>query len=76
MSELQYKQSRLLKLLLDKLDEELSNSKEMMAKILGKTMKTMKGDMVERMEKSEKMRIDFDQFIEKIKAEIESYQKE
>lgn len=56
--------------------EELSKSEDTMAKIVGKTMLSMKGDFIKRMEKSEKMRADFDQFIEQCVAELDLYRKE
>ena len=76
MGEFRYKQTRLLKRFLDKLTEELSKSEDTMAKIVGKTMLSMKGDFIKRMEKSEKMREDFDKFIEQCVVELDLYQKE
>lgn len=76
MDEFRYKQTRLLKRFLDGLTEELSNSGDTMAKIVGKSMLSMKGDFIKRMEKSEKMREDFDKFIEQVKVELDLYQKE
>ena len=76
MNELKYKQSRLLKKFLDKLTDELKKSEDKMVKAIGMTMLSMKSDFVKQMEKSERMREDFDQFIENIKIEIGAYQQE
>ena len=76
MDELKYKQSRLLKKFLDKLTDELKKSDDKMVKAIGMTMLSMKSDFVKQMEKSERMRGDFDQFIENIKIEIGAYQQE
>ena len=76
MDKFRYKQTRLLKRFLDGLTEELSKSGDTMSKIVGKTMLSMKGDFIKRMEKSEKMREDFDKFIEQVKVELDLYQKE
>lgn len=76
MNELKYKQSRLLKKFLDRLTEELKKSDDQMAKAIGMTVLSMKSDFVKQMEKSERMREDFDHFLESIMLEIESYQHE